>query len=120
MASRAEFFVALKEDILSSTSRRKQTIANIAAQTHRFLGNFEAKRRAAAFDLRRRLRDGEETRLETFRQMRDGIVGRVTDLARDVRCKLGEFHNDSVAAHAAWNEVASARSGCSRQTTRRR
>jgi len=168
--SMVEDFRALTDDILSSARGRQQAIAELAAHTHQVLGDCEAKRLAVAEELRRRLRDGEETRLETFRrthdqtagrvaelvagtrrflrdchakqrataktlrqqltngdsarleafcQMHKRVAGRVAELARDVRCKLGESHNDSVAARAVWNELASARSGA-RRTTRRK
>jgi hypothetical protein len=133
MISMTEGFRSLAEDILSFARGRQQfmadvksRVADLAAGTRRYLHDCDTRQRAlknevqhAACELRQKLADGDSARLEAFCQMHNRVAGRVAGLARDVRCKLGATHNDSVAAWAVWNELASARSGA-RKATRKR
>ena len=133
MVSMTEGFRTLAEDILSLARGRQQfmadvksRVAELAAGTRSFLHVCDSRQRAlknevqhAAFELRQKLADGDSARLEAFCQMHNRVAGRVAGIARDVRFKLGESHNDSVAARAVWNELASARSG-TRKATRKR
>lgn len=131
--SMAEDFRALGEDILSLARGRQQfmadvksRVAELAAGTRSFLHVCDSRQRAlknevqhAACELRQKLADDDSARLEAFHPMHNRVAGRVAGLARDVRFKLGESHNELVAARAVWNELASARSGA-RRTTRRK
>ena len=133
MIPMTEGFRVLAEDILSLARGRQQfmadvksRVAELAAGTRSFLHDCDARQRAlknevqhAAFELRQKLADGDSARLEAFCQMHNRVAGRVAGLARNVRCRLGESHNDSVAARAVWSELASVRSGA-RRTTRRK
>ena len=129
----AEDSRALAEDILSSARARQQGIADrksevagLVAGTQRFLRDCEATQHTlqdkviqAANALRQHLANSANARLEAFCQMHKRIAGRVAGLAREVRSKLEESHNDSLATRAVWNDLASARSAV-KKTTRKR
>jgi gas vesicle GvpC-like protein len=81
-------------------------VAELAAHTRRVLSDCKATQRAVAEELHRAadeladflgfvhrlLADGDETRLETFRQMHDQVAGRVAELIAGTRMFLRDFN----------------------------
>ena len=107
------------ETFRQTHNRTAGRVGELVAGTRRFLRDCDVKRRDATRTLRLQLTNGDNARLEAFGQMHKRTAGRVAELAREVRCQLEESHNDSLAAHAVWNDLASARSGV-RKATRKR
>ena len=117
--ARLEAFLQMRDLHDQMRDRTTRDVAALAADTRRFVRDCHARRRAARNELRQQLANGDSGRRAAFGQMHGRIAGRVADLTRKTRGQLAESHNDSLAARAAWNGLASTRAGA-RKTPRTR